>query len=118
MKLKHHDKIAFITCTSLALAIVVGMWIWSVQSVVRSGVAGTKELLSDVGETASSAREEIQPDSESVQAVKDGLKELMKPTEVAVEQRQEVVEAVAEKMKEKLEESNEPQESDESKVVE
>ncbi len=101
--LKHRDRVAFITCTSLALLIVVGMWIWSMMSVVSSGVVGTKALLSDLGETASSARQQVAPEEESVQAVKNGLKELIGPKIAELEQKQEIIGAMAEKIKEGLE---------------
>jgi len=70
---KKHDRVALIACTSLALGIVVVMWIWSVRSVVGMGVQGTKQMFSDVSGVAGEARRQTTPSPETVAAVKAGI---------------------------------------------
>jgi len=74
---KKHDKVAFYACTAFALGIIVVMWIWSVKSIVGQGVAGTKQVFSEVADTAGSVRRQSTPDPESVAAVKEGLKSIV-----------------------------------------
>lgn len=74
---KKHDRVAFYACTSLALGIIVVMWIFSVRSIVGQGVQGTKQAFSDVSDTAGSVRRQTAPDPETVAAVKAGLKSIV-----------------------------------------
>ena len=71
---KKHDRIAYIACTSLALGIIVFMWVWSVRSIVGDGVQGSRELFSDVSDVASQARRQTQPSQETIDAIKEGMK--------------------------------------------
>ena len=70
---KKHDRVAFIACTSLALGIIVVMWVWSVRSVVGAGVQGTKQIYSDVSDVAGEARRQTTPDPATVAAIKAGI---------------------------------------------
>jgi hypothetical protein len=74
---KKHDRIAFIACTSLAIAIAVVMWVLSVRSVVGQGVAGTREVISNVSSTAGAVKQQSAPDPETIAAIKAGLKEIV-----------------------------------------
>ncbi len=74
---KKHDRIAFYACTSLAIGIIVLMWVWSVRSIVGQGVQGTRQVVSDVSDTAGSVRRQTAPDPEAIAAVKAGLKDIV-----------------------------------------
>ncbi|MEI6511289.1 MAG: hypothetical protein WCO25_04585 [Candidatus Uhrbacteria bacterium] len=74
---KKHDRIAFIACTSLALGIIVLMWIWSVRAVVGQGVQGSRQVFSDVSATAGAVRKQSAPDPETIASIKEGLKSIV-----------------------------------------
>jgi hypothetical protein len=101
-----HDRLAFIACSSTAIALVVAAWVLSVRTVVQSGVAGAKETLTGVAETARDVKEQSSPDPETVAAIKSGLKTIFSADEVQAERRQ-AVEAVAGMMAEGLSEESE-----------
>ena len=64
---------AFIAFTSLAVAIIVAVWGWSVRMTVEQGVAGAREMVASVADTAGNVRAETQPDPEVLSAVKAGF---------------------------------------------
>lgn len=99
-----HEHAAFVACTAVALAIVVGMWVLSVRSIVAGGVAGTKEVYSSVVSTASEVKQQTAPDQETIDAVKAGFKTIFTPPaeEEAGTEREDAVSAAAEIMAEKI----------------
>lgn len=80
---KKHDRIAFLAFTSLALGIVVVMWVWNVRSVVGDGVRGTREVFTDVTDVASQVRRQTEPSQETVDAIKESLKGIVAGEETA-----------------------------------
>ncbi len=104
-----HDKIGFYACTSLALGIIVVMWVFSVRSIVGDGVQGTRQVFSEVSSVAGEARRQTTPNPEAVAAVKEGLKSVVTKRvvvdEPADEQTTEVktIDAVAQLMKNDVE---------------
>lgn len=98
-----HDRVAFVACTAVALAIVVVMWVLGVRSVVADGLAGTKAVLSDVASTASDVKQQTAPDKETIDAIKAGIKTVLtQPAEDEGASREAAVGAAAEIMAENL----------------
>lgn len=96
------DRHAFIVCTAVAVAMIVAVWVWTVQRTVAEGVAGVRATFSTVSQTADDVREQSRPDAEVISGVKAGFQELIdkKAAEEAEEQEREAtVGAVAELMK-------------------
>ena len=80
------DRIAFYACTSLALGIIVVMWVWSIRSVVGDGVRGTRQVLSEVSSVAGQTRRQVSPDPATIDAIKaklDGIAEKGKEEQAA-----------------------------------
>ena len=101
-----HDRNAFIACTAVAIAIIVGGWVWTVRITVIQGVEGAREMLSTVAETAGDVREQAEPDPEVVSAVKAGFQGMMNEQaaeKAEADEREEAVGAVAELMKNDIE---------------
>src|SRR3989339_714045 len=90
------DRMAFIAFTSLAVAIIVAVWGWSVRMTVEQAVAGAREMVASVADTAGNVRAETQPDPEVLSAVKAGFQEMIDQKIAEGEQRQDAVDAVAE----------------------
>jgi len=97
-----HDRRAFIACTSFAIAVIVGVWAWTVRMTVLQGMSGAKDVLSNVTETAGTVREQTQPDLETVSAVKAGLQRVIERKATENAERQGTVDAVAEMMSDGL----------------
>jgi hypothetical protein len=90
------DRHAFIACSALAIAIILAVWIWTVRITVSQGVAGAREVFSDVAATAGDVREEARPDEEAVTAVKAGFEGMIEARKAEEEERDAAVNAVAE----------------------
>ena len=101
------DRVAFIACTSVAIAVIAGMWIWNVRALVEQGVSGAKQVFTDVSQTATDVKIQSSPDPAATEAIKAGIHAVLKnaapaaPAEEAAD-AQATVDAVAQLMSEKL----------------
>lgn len=112
---RKHDRVAFVACTSLAIGIIVVIWVMSMRAIVGQGVQGTKNMVSEVSATAGEIRRQTAPDPETVADIKGALMEIVtKPSEEAAEEPapsgapeapvdDETVDAVAKLMKNDVE---------------
>ncbi len=114
------DRIAFILCSALAIAGIVGVWVWNVRSVVEQGMSGARQVISDVSQTAGDVKQQSAPDPETTAAIKAGIHAVLNASaeEKAAQERQDAeaqatVDAVAEAMSEKMAEDGESPEGSE-----
>lgn len=103
------DRRAFIACTALAIAIIVAVWVWTVQLTVANGMAGAREALSTVADTASEVREETRPDPEAVSAIRAGFQGMIDARDAEKEEASAAVDAVAQIIAEDLNGTGEPE---------
>lgn len=96
------NRVWYYLCTGAAIAVVAGIWVWNVRSVVSSGVAGAKDVLSTVATTASDVKQQSQPDQASIDAVKQGFQQVIKSAADQETQKDQTVDAVAQLMSDKL----------------
>ncbi len=102
------DRVAFIACTSVALAVIAVAWALSVRANVERGVSGARQVISEVSTTASDVKQKSATDPETTAAIKAGIHAAFTS---AVERQAEeeakeqaTVDAVAQAMSEKLKE--------------
>lgn len=110
--------LAFVVCTAAAIAIVAGVWVWTLRATVAQGVSGAKDVLADVAETAGGVKEQSGPNPTVVSAVKDGFQGMIDEQAAQAKQRQQTVDAVAGLMSKALDAASVPNEPDESVVTE
>lgn len=67
------DRVAFFACTSVAIVVIVGVWVWNVRTVVEQGVSGAKQVIADVSQTASDVKTQSAPDPETAAVIKAGI---------------------------------------------
>ncbi|NBS41886.1 hypothetical protein EBS80_04500, partial [bacterium] len=72
------DRVAFIACTSVAIAVIAGMWIWNVRALVEQGVSGAKQVFTDVSQTATDVKIQSSPDPAATEAIKAGIHAVLK----------------------------------------
>lgn len=89
------DRRAFVVTTALAVAVVVVVWVLGLRATVARGVAGARETLSSVADTAGSVREQAQPDLEAISAAKAGFQQMIADEQDAEEARGAAIDAVA-----------------------
>lgn len=99
------DRVAFIACTSVALAVIVGMWVWNMRTLVEQGVSGARQVITDVSETAGDVKAQSAPDPETAAIIKAGIHAALNAAadkQAAETAEQATVDAVAQAMSEKL----------------